>query len=351
LEASEARGFGDGSNLKKRPVISVIIPAYNAAETLGGCLAALLDQSTPRGEYEVIVVDDGSTDRTREVAKKYDVHLLSQPNQGPGAARNLGVNQARGEIILFTDADCVPTKEWIEEMIKPFAEPGVVAVKGAYRTRQRALLARFIQAEFEERYALLERERYVDFVDSHSAAYRKTGFLAAGGFDPGFLLSEDVDLSYKLSRLGHKMVFNPQAIVYHRHPETLWAYFRAKFQRAYWRTKSYRQHPDKMLKDSYTPQALKVQIGLLFLLGLMIPGWLLFEGKRSEFLWGMAVVGLLFLFTTLPFAVGVAKQDRLVGLLSPFFLLLRAMALGLGFATRFVRQLVEGLRPDGSERS
>jgi len=323
-------------------LISVVVPAYNAVETLEECLAALLDQSIPRSEYEMIVVDDGSTDETQEVAKKYErVRLLSQPNRGPGAARNLGVSQARGEIILFTDADCVPTKEWIEEMVKPFAEPDVVAVKGAYRTRQRALLARFIQAEFEERYALLERERYVDFVDSYSAAYKKADFEAAEGFDPDFLMSEDVDLSYKLSKQGYKMVFNPKAIVYHRHPETFWTYSRAKFQRAYWRTKSYRQHPDKMLKDSYTPQALKAQIGLVFLLGLIMPGWLLVEGKRPELLLSMALVGSLFLLTTLPFAVKVARRDWLVGLLSPFFLFLRATALGLGFALGLVHQIGE----------
>lgn len=337
--------------MSKPPALSVIVPAYNAAETLDECLAALLEQSTPRSEYEVIVVDDGSMDSTPEVIKRYGVRLLSQPNQGPGAARNLGVSQARGEIVLFTDADCAPSREWMEEMVKPLAEPGVVAVKGAYRTRQKALLARFIQAEFAERYALLERERYVDFVDSHSAAYRKAEFLAAGGFDPDFLLSEDVNLSYKLSRQGHKMVFNPQAIVYHRHPERLWAYFRAKFHRAYWRTKSYRQHPGKMLRDSYTPQILKAQIGLVFLLGLLVPAWLLVEGKRPEPLWGMALVGSLFILTTLPFAVKVIKQDWLVGLLSPFFLLLRATALGLGFALGFVRQLGEFWRPDGTGRS
>jgi len=337
--------------LSSSPSISVIVPAYNAAETLGECLAALLEQSTPRGEYEVIVVDDGSTDSTPEIVKRYEVRLLSQPNQGPGAARNLGVSQARGEIILFTDADCVPARDWIEEMVRPLAEPDVVAVKGAYRTRQKALLARFIQAEFAERYALLERERYVDFVDSHSAAYRKAEFLAAGSFDPDFLLSEDVDLSYKLSRQGHKMVFNPQAIVYHRHPETLGAYLRAKFQRAYWRTKSYRQHPGKMLRDSYTPQGLKAQIGLVFLLGLMVPVWLLLEGKRPELLRGIASVGSLFILTTLPFAVKVFKQDWLVGLLSPFFLLLRAAALGLGFALGLVRQMGEVWRPDGTGRS
>jgi len=337
--------------LSKPPALSVIVPAYNVAQTLGECLAALLDQSVPRSEYEVIAVDDGSTDSTPEVVKRYGVRLLSQLHQGPAAARNLGVSQASGEIVLFTDADCAPAREWIEEMVKPLAESDVVAVKGAYRTRQKALLARFIQAEFEERYTLLERERYVDFVDSHSAAYRKAEFLAAGGFDPDFMLSEDVDLSYKLSRQRHKMVFNPQAIVYHHHPEMLSVYFRAKFQRAYWRTKSYRQHPGKMLRDSYTPQILKAQIGLVFLFGLMAPIWLLVEGMRPALLWSMVLVGSLFILTTLPFIVKLVKRDWLVGLLSPFFLFLRATALGLGFALGLVCQLGEVWRPNGSRKS
>jgi cellulose synthase/poly-beta-1,6-N-acetylglucosamine synthase-like glycosyltransferase len=325
-------------------LISVIVPAYNAAGTLGECLAALLEQSIPRSEYEVIVVDDGSTDSTQEVVKRYGVRLLSQPNQGPGAARNLGVSQARGEIVLFTDADCVPVREWIEEMVKPLAEPDVVAVKGAYRTHQKALLARFIQAEFAERYALLERERYVDFVDSHSAAYRKAEFMAAGGFDPDFLLSEDVDLSYRLSRQGHKMIFNPKAIVYHCHPETLWAYFRAKFQRAYWRTKSYRQHPGKMLRDSYTPQTMKAQIGLAFLLGMALLSLLV--SRTSALITSAVIIGFGFLLSTLPFSIRVAPKDPLLGFVSPLLLLYRAMALGLGFVAGFLTQWVGRLWHD-----
>jgi GT2 family glycosyltransferase len=209
-------------------------------------------------------------------------------------------------------------------------------VKGAYRTHQKALLARFIQAEFAERYALLERERYVDFVDSHSAAYRKTEFLAAGGFDPDFLLSEDVDLSYKLSRQGHKMVFNPQAIVYHRHPETLWVYFKAKFQRAYWRTRSYRQHPGKMLRDSYTPQTMKAQIGLAFLLAMALLSLLV--SRTSAVITSIVIVLFGFLLSTLPFSSKVAPNDPLLGFISPLLLLYRATALGLGFVAGFLAQ-------------
>lgn len=112
--------------------ISVVIPARNSAETIGLCIEALLAQSTARGEYEVIVVDDGSTDGTAAIAEGEGTRVLSQPHHGPAAARNLGLREARGEIVLFTDADCIPTSTWIEEMTKPFADPDVVGVKGAY---------------------------------------------------------------------------------------------------------------------------------------------------------------------------------------------------------------------------
>jgi len=331
-------------------MISVIVPAYNAVDTIGDCLEALLNQTVPRSDYEIIVVDDGSSDNTRNIIDRYNVQVLSQPNGGPGSARNLGVQHARGELVLFTDADCAPTPAWITEMGRPFCEPDVVAVKGAYRTQQRSLVARFIQLEFEERYRLLSRERYVDFVDSHAAAYRKTDFLAAGGFDIRFRISEDVDLAYRLSAHGHKMVFNPEAIVNHRHPETLRAYFRAKLQRAYWRTRSYCQHPDKMLKDSYTPQALKGQIGLVFLLGLIVLAWLLFQDKRLELAWGIGLIGSLFLLSTVPFMMRALRADWHVALVSPFLLWLRATALGLGFAAGVVYELGKQWRLRSVER-
>ena len=310
------------------------MPAYNTARTLGACLEALLDQSIARSEYEILVVDDGSTDHTQEVAKTYGVRVLFQSHQGPGAARNLGVSHAKGELVLFTDADCVPIREWIEEMIKPFAEPSVVAAKGAYRTCQKGVLAQFIQAEFEERYALLERARYIDFVDSHSAIFRRQEFLAVGGFDPHFRISEDVDLSYRLHERGYRMVFNPKAIVYHCHPETLPAYFLAKLQRAYWRTKSYRQHPGKMLQDSYTPQILKAQIGLVLLLG--VASLSLLVSPTPALMASTAIILLGFLLSTLSFSSKVAHRNPVLGLVSPLLLFYRAMALGLGFAAGFL---------------
>jgi len=162
--------------------MSVIVPAYNAQDTLGSCLAALQAQSLPRDRYEVIVVDDGSTDRTADIARQYGARLLHQPNAGPAAARNRGAQAARGEILLFTDADCSPARDWIERMTEPFRDAEVVGAKGVYRTRQAEPVARFVQLEYEDRYVRTSRQEYIDFVDTYSAAYRRDIFLANGGF-------------------------------------------------------------------------------------------------------------------------------------------------------------------------
>ena len=103
-------------------MISVIIPAYNAERTLPFTLRALQNQTLPRDLYEVIVVDDASTDGTAAVAHEFGVRYRMQNKEGPAAARNLGVRAARGDIILFTDADCIPAENWIEKMVKPFEE-------------------------------------------------------------------------------------------------------------------------------------------------------------------------------------------------------------------------------------
>jgi len=100
--------------------ISIIIPAYNAEKAIKECLSSLTNQSLSRNKYEIIVVDDGSTDRTCEIAKKYKVNVISQGNGGPAVARNRGAREARGDILIFTDSDCIADKDFIEKMIKPF---------------------------------------------------------------------------------------------------------------------------------------------------------------------------------------------------------------------------------------
>ena len=317
---------------------SVVIPAYNAEKTLSSCLEALVDQSTPKPDYEVIVVDDGSTDDTSEIAKKFNVKYIFQTNQGPATARNKGALEAQGDIILFTDSDCIPDHNWIREIASPFSDPDVVGVKGTYKTNQTELAARFAQAEFEDRYDLLQKSPSIDMIDTYSAAFRKDVFLNMGGFDESFPVAnnEDTDLSYRLATAGHKLVFNRGAFVYHTHPDTLIKYLKIKFRRGYWRMLVYRRYPSKAVKDSYTPMVIKIQTGLMALSLPLIPlSWfapsLIF---LVLFFWAIIIA------SSFPFSFKTFKKDKPVGLISPAVVLLRSMVFAVGSLLGLARHLV-----------
>ncbi len=311
-------------------VASIIVPAYNAEKTIDRCISALLDQTIPPEDYEVIVVDDGSTDNTAEIIKNYPVRYYYQKNSGPAAARNKGVYKSKSEIILFTDADCVPSENWIKEMVKPLKSTETAAVKGAYKTNQKEIVARFAQVEFLERFKLLEKAETIDMIDTYSAAFKKNIFLQAGGFDLSFPVAnnEDTELSYKLSKQGCKMVFNPEAVVFHlNHPDSIKRYARLKFWRGYWRMVVYKMYPDKMLKDSYTPQSLKFQVLIFYGLIASLPALPVFSLLAA---WAFLILVLIFLFSTVKFVLIAKKEDIEVAVLSPLFLFVRAGAIGSG---------------------
>lgn len=314
--------------------VSIIIPTFNGAARIGKCIEALLPQ-TAAINAEILVVDDGSTDGTGNVISRYSgVRLISHANAGPAAARNRGALEAKGTIILFTDDDCVPTSDWLAEMIKPFEDPDVVGVKGAYRTRQKSLVARFVQADYEDRYRLMATLPEIDFVDTYSAGFRRDRFLEMNGYDTSFPVAcaEDIELSYRMSERGWKMKFVPTAIVYHTHPDKFWLYMKKKYKFAFWRVLALRKNPKKTMKDSHTPQVMKLQ--LLFLPALLAAvGFDLLIPAKVPF---AIVVCVIYLVTALPFTVRVLRKDPMVGILSPFLLAARSCAQILGVTSGIV---------------
>jgi GT2 family glycosyltransferase len=314
--------------------VSIIIPTFNGASRIGNCLDALLKQTAGR-DAEILAVNDGSTDNTADVVARYlAVRLITQGNAGPAAARNRGALEAKGAIILFTDDDCVPMPDWLDAMIAPFDEPDVVGAKGVYRTRQRRLAARFVQIEYEDRYRLMAGLPSIDFIDTYSAAFRRDRFLEMGGYDTSFPVAcaEDVDLSYRMSARGWKMKFVPSAIVYHTHPETLWQYLKKKYKFAFWRVLAVRKSPSKAVKDSHTPQVMKLQ--LLFAPALLLA--VVYDLLLCPTIPASTLVLLAFLLSTLPFALRALAKDPIVGLLSPVLLAARACAQGLGVAAGLI---------------
>jgi GT2 family glycosyltransferase len=307
---------------------SVIIPTFNGGSRIKACLDALIAQARGRNA-EIIVVNDGSTDDTASVVGRYsDVRLITQANAGPAAARNRGALEAHGRILLFIDDDCVPVSYWLSAMLKPFQDPETVGVKGVYRTRQKALIARFVQLEYEDRYRLMQPLEHIDFVDTYSAAFRRDRFLEAGGYDTVFPVAcaEDVELSFRMSARGWKMKFVADAMVYHTHPERLWRYLQKKYKFAFWRMLAVRKNPEKFAKDSHTPQLMKLQ--LLFAPALFV-GLAFDVTMRPSILVSICVLAA-FIASTLPFTIRTMKKDVMVGLLSPALLAARSVAQLLG---------------------
>jgi GT2 family glycosyltransferase len=308
--------------------VSIVIPTYNGASRIGRCLDALLSQTAGR-DVEILVVNDGSTDSTAQLGQLYpSVRVISQANAGPATARNRGALEASGALLLFTDDDCVPTPEWLDAMLEPFREPAVVGAKGVYRTHQRSLAARFVQVEYEDKYRLMAGLPSIDFIDTYSAAFVRARFLEIGGYDTSFPVAcaEDVELSYRMSARNWTMRFAPRAIVYHTHPETLTKYLKKKYKFAFWRVLAVRKNPSKGVKDSHTPQLMKLQ--LLFAPALLLAAVFDLVGRPAVTATG-CVLGL-FVISTVPFVLRAYKRDPLVALLSPALLAARACAQVLG---------------------
>ncbi len=246
------------------PAVSVVIPARNEGRRIVHCLEALDKQSIDRGRYEVIVVDDGSEDDTADVAARHGARVVRQPRQGAAAARNHGIEEARGEVVLFTDADCIPDEHWACRLSGPLIQPMVQGTVGRILSLQSHWVAAWIQVELDERYSRMGKRERIDFLNTGNCGFKRA-LLRKEHFDESFLWAEDLELSFRLAQGGNRMIFVEDALVEHKHPENLSTYIRRKFCYASWAPNIYRIYPTKILSDSRTPASLRWQLLLVSL--------------------------------------------------------------------------------------
>lgn len=206
--------------------VSVVIPTYNRLYRLQQVLAALSQQTYPLDQIEVIVISDGSSDGTHEALGQfqapYRFSLHIQANQGPAAARNNGIQRASGEYVLFIDDDVVPTPQLIAEHLAVHARAGGDAiVLGPMLTPSDFRMSpwvRWEQAMLVKQYSSMQSGHWAptarQFYTGNTSLARQH-LLASGGFDPAFRRAEDVELAYRLSRLGLQFIFQPAAVGYH----------------------------------------------------------------------------------------------------------------------------------------
>ncbi|WP_299582743.1 glycosyltransferase [uncultured Microbulbifer sp.] len=234
--------------------VSVIIPAYNEERHIGFCLKSLWPLRLRGDLVEVIVVNDGSTDQTAEIAKSFGVKLLNSPNLGAGGARNIGANNALGELLWFVDADCVVQEDSLDYLLFHLKNKKNIGVGGSYRNQLPGkYLPSLIHDEIEHKHSLMNGD--VDFLASFSVLYRKDAFLASGGFNSEFKKAQDVELSFRLAGSGAHLKFEPKSKVYHFHEENILKYLKVQYMQGFYRIKLYREYPAKLKGDSYSSLA------------------------------------------------------------------------------------------------
>lgn len=249
--------------------VSVVIPVKNEEKIVGSLLSSLLNQNY-NGWYEIIVVDDHSTDNTIDIIKTFiktskKVKYFKSNGIGPAAARNIGIKKSKGEIVLFTDGDCIVPKDWVSRISKHFDSEQTSGIGGKTEPFEtNTFVSRLNDAIFSYRYANTSRGD-VNVVYTSNAAFRKDILMKINGFDKNFNKAngEDLDLCYRVLDASGKIVFDPNISVKHEYPSSFRKFMKKEFMNGVWSGSfMYLKHFTKLFKDKIILPSL-LQIFLL----------------------------------------------------------------------------------------
>jgi GT2 family glycosyltransferase len=219
------------------PLISVVIPTYNRPASLAACLTSFLQQDYPDGRWELVIVNDGGAPPWQALPEgllaRLPMRMIEAEHRGPAAARNLGVRQAQGSLIAFTDDDCRGAPDWLSQWAQGFSAGPWHALAGrTLNPFPRSLGSRshhYLTGFLCEYMRFPNQDLYL--VVANNAAFRREAFESLGGFDESFAFAtEDRELSHRLAARGFRAGYWPQASIWHDHPLTLWQTLRLQFR-------------------------------------------------------------------------------------------------------------------------
>ncbi len=243
---------------------TVITPARNAAETIQRCVDSVLTQKLNE-DFEYIVVEGGSTDDTPKILDRCleragrKLRIFKGPGEGPAAARNLAIKNAKGDIIVFIDADCEAGEGWLRNLIQPFESEGIGGVCGSVKTpKGLGLVGRIVGLDWEYRQEerIVKDMRWFHFMNT---AYRREIFNKIGLLDERLTTGEDQEFFRRAQNCGHKFLFAEDAVVYHYHRSTLQRFLKQFF--------NYGKGSYKAFKRDGSPESPLIYIYFLALLG------------------------------------------------------------------------------------
>jgi GT2 family glycosyltransferase len=307
--------------------LAIIIPGYNVSKTVEATLESTVPIAGAHDDVEIIFVDDGSTDETPEIVKHFkNVKYLRQENAGPSPARNLGWRSTDAGIVCFVDADCTLPPDMADKFLKAFEDESVAAVGGSYRIRNpETLVARVIHEEIVTRH--LRMAGPVHVLGSFCLAVRRKVLEDVEGFNENFAVSaEDMELSFRITRAGHKILMDPTIAVGHIHPSRLLPYLRKQLIHGFYRPMLYREYPEHMKGDEYAGLSDFIQPPLAVLLLAALPLiWL-----RPVY-WVVLGIFILLCLMQIPIASrSYARTGHIGQIVGASFTFLRAFARGIG---------------------
>ena len=329
------------------PFFSVIIPSYNRKDDLQELLPSLEGQTLPKEHFEVILVDDGSTDGTDEWVNAFQelssirFRFLKQNHQGAGAARNYGMREAAGQIFVFIDSDCIAPDNWLAEIKKAFdLDPTIGAFGGRDDARvdfsalQKAI--NYSMTSFLTTGGLRggEKKRLAKFYPrSFNMGIRREIIPRTGGFGH-FRRAHDIEFSHRIIQSGAKVAYIPDAIVFHKRRNSLKTFFIQIFNWGFARINLYKMDTT-MLEPLHFAPAVGLWFSILFtgLAFLYVPIWAFWKVFAG-------FVGVVLIGTSLD--ATIRWKSLSTGLLVPVVIGLQVSGYGLGFTFAFLWRVILG---------
>ncbi|MBT9150947.1 MAG: Poly-beta-1,6-N-acetyl-D-glucosamine synthase [candidate division WS2 bacterium] len=283
-------------------MISIVIPTKNNGDILERCLSSIEELDYPEDVVETIIVDGHSTDNTIEIAKKFGCMIVWEDVGTRGGACNVGVRNAKGEFIVFTDADCVVPKDWLKNLIKHFNSEDVACVGGPNITPEDDTeFAKCVGTVLSflskpgSRYGLNVDRVFETFHNPGcNVAYRKNAIEEAGWFNEKLITCEDEELDYRILKKGYRILYTPDAKVYHYRRPTWKRFYKQAYKYAVGRMQGIKLHWKMGRWYHYAPPALISLIAILFALS-PINFWY-FWGALSILVIGGIGIGIMSLY-------------------------------------------------------
>ena len=328
------------------PFVSIIIPIRNENEFIAQCLQSVVDQDYPRGNMEILVVDGGSEDRSREIVTEFSskypmIELLDNPQLSTPAGLNLGIREARGDVIVRVDGHCLLESDYVSQCVRCLRETGgdnvgglMKAVGQDYVEQAIALAINSFFGSGGSKFHYTSKEQYVDTV--YLGAFPRHVFDKIGFFNESLVRNQDYELNYCIRAAGGKILLSPAIRSYYHGRSTLKGLWQQYFQYGFWKLEMIQMHP-----RSVQPRHL---VAPLFVFVLLATGLLSLAHYGFFNLLLLAISGYLLASLLSSLLIARRKGWRYFPLLPMAFAVMH-FSWGLGFLWRLFRFVISTPRP------